>query len=468
MKQFFEIRKVDEEARMVWGYASTEAVDAQGEIITKLAMETAWDDYMKFGNIREMHQPSAVGVVKEYAFDDTGIQIGAYVVDDTAWKKVQAGVYKGFSVGGKKLPGGYDLINKTITALKITEISLVDRPANPEALITVWKADGMETEMDEEVKTNAPVIAAADIVAGMVAKGELTREQLLALAGPAPEAEVAKVDVPAPKAAIQKSLQLLTAAPGTDDVKKGMCGVSHLSDLVQSLVYLQQDCAWEAEYEKDNSPLPVQLAAAASNLASLLVAMAQEEAAELVATLKLPEGTDPVTAMSTIIANSESGKDYQKFADALDVMKTGARNSATDATRIQKAHDLLAELGAACGQSETEKVAKVDDHAGHNHDDTDIAKALQSFEKVAGELNTLRKSFDSLQTEHETLKKAWADTPTAPKGALTVVAKGEDLSDAQVEADKVEPVRKQDGSVDEAATAIKKIHAGGGRPMIRP
>lgn len=465
MKQFFEIRKVDEEARMVWGYASTGARDAQDEIITKQAMETAWDDYMKFGNIREMHQPSAVGVVKEYAFDDTGVQIGAYVVDDTAWKKVQAGVYKGFSVGGKKLPGGYDLINKTITALKITEISLVDRPANPEALITVWKADGMETKMDEEVKTDARVIAAADIVAGMVAKGELTREQLLVLAGPAPE--VAKVEAPAPKAAIQKSLQLLNAAPGTDDVKKGMYGVSRLTELVTGLANLQQDCAWEAEYEKDNSPLPVQLAAAASNLASLLVAMVQEEAAELMATLKLRGDIDPVTALSTVIANSESGKDYQKFSDALDVLKAGARNSATDATRIQKAHDLLAELGAACGHSGTEKVAKVDDHAGHDHNDTNIAKALQSFEKVAGELNDLRKSFDSLQTEHETLKKAWADVPTAPKGALTVVAKGEDLSDAQVEADKVEPVRKQDGSVDEAATAIKKIHAGGGRPMVR-
>lgn len=47
LKRYFEISKVDAEQRMVWGYASTEAVDAQGETVTKAAMEAAWDEYMK-------------------------------------------------------------------------------------------------------------------------------------------------------------------------------------------------------------------------------------------------------------------------------------------------------------------------------------------------------------------------------------------------------------------------------------
>ena len=61
MRFYGNLTKVDEEQRMVWGYASTEATDAHGESILKSAIEAALDDYMDFANIREMHQlsPSA-------------------------------------------------------------------------------------------------------------------------------------------------------------------------------------------------------------------------------------------------------------------------------------------------------------------------------------------------------------------------------------------------------------------------
>jgi len=136
---FFELKKSDEESRMVWGYASTEALDSDGEVITRDAMQGAWDEYMKFGNLREMHQPSAVGTVKEHMFDPVGAWIGAKVVDDAAWEKVQEGVYKGFSIGGRVTGRDGDDATK-VTGLRLNEISLVDRPANPEALITLFKA----------------------------------------------------------------------------------------------------------------------------------------------------------------------------------------------------------------------------------------------------------------------------------------------------------------------------------------
>ena len=65
MRFFWPIAKVDAEQRMVWGYASTEALDEQGEIVRREALEAALGTYMRFANIREMHQPSAVGVAKE-------------------------------------------------------------------------------------------------------------------------------------------------------------------------------------------------------------------------------------------------------------------------------------------------------------------------------------------------------------------------------------------------------------------
>lgn len=143
MRFYAPIAKVDAEQRMVWGYASTEAEDDQGETITRDALAVALGDYLKFANIREMHQMSAVGIAEEAGVDDKGLYVGARIVDPRAWDKVTSGVYKGFSVGGRvkaRDPGDRNVI----TALSLTEISLVDRPANPEAVFDCWKAEGGE------------------------------------------------------------------------------------------------------------------------------------------------------------------------------------------------------------------------------------------------------------------------------------------------------------------------------------
>jgi phage head maturation protease len=141
MRFYAPIAKVDAVERMVWGYASTEAEDDQGEVITRDALAAALDDYLQFANIREMHQMSAVGVAEEAGVDDRGLYVGARIVDPRAWDKVTSGVYKGFSVGGKvKSRDPRD--RNVITAISLTEISLVDRPANPEAVFDCWKAEG--------------------------------------------------------------------------------------------------------------------------------------------------------------------------------------------------------------------------------------------------------------------------------------------------------------------------------------
>src|SRR5262249_27138079 len=138
MRMYLPIAKVDAAARMVWGYASTEARDDQGEVVKREALEGALGDYMRFGNIREMHQLSAVGKAKNAEIDDKGLYLGAKVVDDRAWEKVVEGVYSGFSIGGKVLEREAG-DPKTISKLRLDEISLVDRPANPEAVFDCWK-----------------------------------------------------------------------------------------------------------------------------------------------------------------------------------------------------------------------------------------------------------------------------------------------------------------------------------------
>jgi len=132
---FMPIEKIDEEKRMVWGYASTPSKDSQGEVVTLEAIKAALPDYMSWANIREMHTSSAVGVTKEAHVDGTGLYIGAKVVDESAWQKCKEKVYKGFSIGGKKL----QKVGDTIQQLQLMEISLVDRPANPDCRIEVIK-----------------------------------------------------------------------------------------------------------------------------------------------------------------------------------------------------------------------------------------------------------------------------------------------------------------------------------------
>ena len=162
-KAFAPITKVDDEQRMVYGYASTDSKDSQGEIVKSDAIEAALPDYMRFANIREMHTMSAVGVAKSAEVNEGGLYIGAKVVDDAAWIKVKEGVYKGFSIGGKALEKANGIISK----LRLTEISLVDRPANPECVIDTWKAETLEDDdqvakaddvaLTNEGKTDAPI-----------------------------------------------------------------------------------------------------------------------------------------------------------------------------------------------------------------------------------------------------------------------------------------------------------------------
>lgn len=133
---FLPITKIDKAQRMVWGYASTPTLDLDGEVVELDAIRAALPDYMEWRNIREMHQPSAVGIAKEANIDEKGLYLGAKIVDDGAWQKVEEGVYKGFSIGGNTTSRD----GNRITGLDLIEISIVDRPANPDCKIDAFKA----------------------------------------------------------------------------------------------------------------------------------------------------------------------------------------------------------------------------------------------------------------------------------------------------------------------------------------
>jgi phage head maturation protease len=144
--------KQDDGTIKVWGYASAEVVDSDGETVTADAMKAAKEGYMAFANVREMHDAKkAAGVAIEYEVQDDGkTWFGAHVVDPVAVLKCETGVYKGFSIGARVPKGGRD--GKVIKSIELREVSLVDRPANPEAVFTLVKAEGGADDDGETVQ----------------------------------------------------------------------------------------------------------------------------------------------------------------------------------------------------------------------------------------------------------------------------------------------------------------------------
>ena len=153
------IGKVDIERRMVSGFATLDNIDKQGDIVTTDSSIEAFKNFR--GNLREMHQPSAVGKIvsfKEDRYFDpndkkfySGVYVSAYVSKgaQNAWEKVLDGTYTGFSIGGniKSWDDAYNEdMDKTIRVIKdydLFELSLVDSPANQFAnIVSIEKKDG--------------------------------------------------------------------------------------------------------------------------------------------------------------------------------------------------------------------------------------------------------------------------------------------------------------------------------------
>lgn len=247
----------------VWGYASSEAVDSDGEIITAEAMKAAIPDYMKFGAVREMHGKSAAGTAIEIKVEDDGrTYFGAHVVDPVAVLKVQTGVYKGFSIGGT-VTARDDLNKSLIKGVKLTEISLVDRPANPDAVFTCFKADkGAEQadddESDAEDENNKPDDA----------EGSQKDDQADEKADFTPD-EIARLREMLNKSADEPEK--------TELVEKSMYDVSELAGVIRGLQWFISD----SEYSQLPDEVVGKAKTAAGELMDALKALVEHEAGSL-------------------------------------------------------------------------------------------------------------------------------------------------------------------------------------------
>ena len=151
--------KVNREKRTVSGFATLDNLDQTGDVVTQEASLKAFENFR--GNLREMHQPLAVGKVVSFRpetyYDPktkefyNGVYVDAYIskgAQDT-WEKVLDGTLAGFSIGGKILDSDNEMNKSTgkpvrfIKEYALIELSIVDSPANELCnIVSIEKVNG--------------------------------------------------------------------------------------------------------------------------------------------------------------------------------------------------------------------------------------------------------------------------------------------------------------------------------------
>lgn len=374
---FIPLLKVDAVQRLVYGCID-ETPDRSKEVFdyeTSKQHFMTWSQDMQkasdgksYGNVRAMHSLVAAGKLESIDFDDLNkrIEFCARIVDDNEWQKVEEGVYTGFSPGGKYLKRWKENGVTRYTA-RPTELSIVDLPCIPTATFTLVKAAGVEEA-----------------------------RPFKALAG--------------------------------DDLRKSLYQVGQMSSLLDSLTWIGQSAAMEAQAEKDGSPIPGRLRDWLSTGVAILTDMAREEASEALAGLAAVVGEipAPVTDMALGAGMGAAAGD--------DLHKAGARHSSKDLERLQNIHDHAVSMGASCSGS-ADKAAQTDDLAKAADD---LAKAQMALTGAQDELAKIQTSLKSTEEElakaageRDELKKRVSELEALPQPGgprLRAVDKGADVA----------------------------------------
>lgn len=305
LELFLPLSKVNVAQRVVYGVFACEEADNSGEIMDYESSKPEFEkwsqaqfvasDGKSLGNVRSMHNKIAAGKVISMECDDLKKRfIGAVkVVDDNEWAKVEAGVYTGFSIGGKyanlRKDTGSNL--KRYTAIP-HELSLADKPCMKSATFEVMKVDGT-TELR---KFQSPT---DDIEQGFRAKdgtffiqkiaAEKYNESLAKIAAaktedaPIPEhpalAALKKVEDAASK--LEGEADAAPRLKKTDDLGKMMCDVSRLAEIIDGVKWLQECIAMDKETTGESSVNPEKFQKQVEALGATLVEMVTAEVQDM-------------------------------------------------------------------------------------------------------------------------------------------------------------------------------------------
>jgi hypothetical protein len=403
----------DDGTLFVSGVASAESVDSQGEVITSDAMKAALPDFFKHGsgNLREMHQMIAAGRVDKAEIGADGkTYIECIVVDPVAVKKVQTGTYKGFSVGGRAL----SKTDGVISSLRLTEISLVDRPANPDAVISVWKAEGAD-EQDQD--GGAPSAGAG---------------------------ESQPTHVPEVTKAVDES------------VEKGMYNMQRLIEALQCIKTAMSDAAYEQKYGEHSPEMLADMKAAYLALG----AVAQKYLGE--------ELNPPAKPVEMSMADG---------IDNVDVLKAGAMYSKGTKAALANIHKMLRDCDKAMCDMGYDKgdMDKADEgqdlskaQVGTITADDELKKAATDAGLTVADkqsLTDLAKAAVAELTKAQARVKELEAQPEPAKAAVTTIDKDDDTKDGLAAGGSFQPDPNDPLSMFKAALARPLVV---GSPISKP
>lgn len=288
--------------------------------------------------------------------------------------------------------------------------------AAAEALQQVWqapdgtthakKADAVAHVLGKTAEPEAPVDpVAAALAAAKAAGAEAGEEAPVAKASPF-------ADIIAQLTQHTLALKAAHELHGETIVQKGLYSVSRLADLLQSLNYVVSDAAWERYYEEDGSVVPEQLAAGFAMLGGALVEMAQEEVAEVLASLV--DGGLLVPEDSTVDGIVE-------LAAVAEVVKADggalSKRAPVEPAPVP-ASDVVAKLAPAVGLEESAEIdAVVSAILGKVQEAT--ALKGQVDQAVSG-IAELGETIKSLRGEMAALKNSPAPRPELAAGTTAV------------------------------------------------
>lgn len=502
----------------VWGYASTGAVDEDGETILPEAIKAALPDYLKWGAVREMHQPKAVGTAIEADVQADGrTWFGAHVVDPIAVKKIKNNVLKGFSVGGR-ITDRDEIEKTTITGLKLIEVSLVDRPANPECEIVMVKRspeaavddiaallkgnidperilDALEKDEDKKpygdveyadpgyqedkkkrypIDTEAHIRAAWNYINKEKNQDQYTASQVASIKRRIIAAWKKKIDKDGPPSAGEK-------------MAKGVYNVAQFAQALEALAWVAMGAQSDFDWEGDGSPVPGKLRECMADLAEIFAEMAEEEANELVESLKeqageaierVLKGVDMELNLAAVASALKAGAKFSKETkaglDGLgDHLKKMHKDAKDHAAMCKEACDKHAEVMGSDGeepedrdgkdaaaQAAATRAAQTRSRAAAPATGEETAEALAS---IIGEAVTR-----AVDARFSPMQKAMELVLAQPVGGTPLNAQAlEALRSAGIapvskdgtvdETGNFKPVTLAGGTVDEGATLVKAL-----------
>ena len=164
------------------GYASTDDVDRQGDIVPASVWKKGIQNYLKNPVILAYHNHSEpVGRMVDHRVDSKGLWVKARISSaaDEVFNLVKDGILTAFSIGFRIVDAEYDAAKElfVVKELELHEISVVSVPANQNTLFSLSKAFDTAEEFKSFKQQFAPESdSAKGLESSTEASGEIKKE----------------------------------------------------------------------------------------------------------------------------------------------------------------------------------------------------------------------------------------------------------------------------------------------------